>query len=315
MHSLKRLLVTILVVMLGIIPLAQQVAAKGRAPVFPDIIPLPDGFQPEGVVTGRGPTLYAGSLADGSIYEADLRTGAGTILVPPQDGRVAVGLAFDKRSGYIFVAGGETGQAYVYDSATGAEVASYTLTEPGTFVNDVIVTREAAYFTDSSRPVLYRLPLLPGGRLVGDEAIEEIPLTGDFVFVPGAFNANGIEATQNGKYLILVHTERGELYRVDPDTGEATLIDLQGGAVPSGDGLLFVGNTLYVVQNFLNQIAVVDLDRSYTAGEIEGIITDEAFRIPTTLASFGSSLYAVNARFDVPPAPDTEYEVVRVSRN
>ncbi len=315
MHSLKRLLVTILVVMLGIIPLAQQVAAKGRAPVFPDIIPLPDGFQPEGVVTGRGPTLYAGSLADGSIYEADLRTGAGTILVPPQDGRVAVGLAFDKRIGYIFVAGGETGQAYVYDSATGAEVASYTLTEPGTFVNDVIVTREAAYFTDSSRPVLYRLPLLPGGRLVGDEAIEEIPLTGDFVFVPGAFNANGIEATQNGKYLILVHTERGELYRVDPDTGEATLIDLQGGAVPSGDGLLFVGNTLYVVQNFLNQIAVVDLDRSYTAGEIEGIITDEAFRIPTTLASFGSSLYAVNARFDVPPAPDTEYEVVRVSRN
>jgi hypothetical protein len=39
------------------------------------------------------------------------------------------------------------------------------------------------------------------------------------------------------------------------------------------------------------------------------------FRIPTTIAEFGDALYAVNARFDVPPTPDTEYDVVRVSKH
>ncbi len=50
------------------------------------------------------------------------------------------------RTNYIFAAGGGTGKAYVYDADTGALVQEYALTAPPTFVNDVIVTREAAYF-------------------------------------------------------------------------------------------------------------------------------------------------------------------------
>jgi hypothetical protein len=42
-------------------------------------------------------------------------------------------------------------------------------------------------------------------------------------------------------------------------------------------------------------------------------ITSPLFRIPTTIAQFDNALYAVNARFDVAPTPDTEYEIVRVS--
>lgn len=42
------------------------------------------------------------------------------------------------------------------------------------------------------------------------------------------------------------------------------------------------------------------------------VITDPYFRIPATASDFGSALYAVNARFDVPTGPDVEYEVVRV---
>ena len=64
---------------------------------FPDLIPLPDGFRPEGVVVGNGLDIYAGSLATGAIYRADLRTGQGEIIVPPQgDGTIAVGLSFDQ---------------------------------------------------------------------------------------------------------------------------------------------------------------------------------------------------------------------------
>ncbi len=143
--------------------------------------------------------IYSGSRANGAIYAADLRTGQGAILVPGQAGRVAVGLSFDARTNYIFAAGGPTGKAYVYDASTGALVREYTLTAAtGTFINDVIVTRDAAYFTDSLQAVYYRVPLGPGGRLAAPNAVETIPLSGDFQFVPGQFNSNGIEVTPNG---------------------------------------------------------------------------------------------------------------------
>ena len=282
--------------------------------LFPDIIPLPDGFRPEGVARGIGSELFAGSLADGSVYSADLRTGQIEPVIPPQDGRIAVGLSFDQRSGLLFVAGGPAGKAYVYDSITGNSVAEYQLSSSGSFVNDVFVTRGAAYFTDSFQPVLYRLPLDPGGKLSDSAVVETIPLGGDFVFITGAFNTNGIVSSAAGDWLIIVHSTLGTLYLVDPETGVATLIDLGGADVVNGDGLVLEGRSLYVVQNRLNQVAVVELSPDFTSGDIVDIIIDDAFDVPTTAAIFGKSLYAVNARFGTPPQPDTEYEIVAVPK-
>jgi sugar lactone lactonase YvrE len=281
---------------------------------FPAQIALPDGWLPEGVVTGRGPVIYAGSRANGAVYAADLRTGEGTILVPGATGRVAVGLSFDQRSNAIFVAGGGTGMAYVYDAATGTELAAYTLTTARpTFVNDVIVTRQAAYFTDSQRPVLYRLPLGPGGRLPDADAVETIALGGDYQQVAG-FNLNGIEATPDGKTLIVVHSALGVLYRVDPQTGVASVIDLGGASVSNGDGILLQGQTLYVVRNRLNQIVEIALAPDLQRGEVVDTITSPAFDVPTTVAAFGDRLYAVNARFGIPNPLSAEYSIVQVRR-
>jgi hypothetical protein len=58
------------------------------------------------------------------------------------------------------------------------------------------------------------------------------------------------------------------------------------------------------------EVAVVQLNPHLTAGEIAGYITDAPFDIPTTVAEFGSTLYAVNARFATPPTPTTTYDVV-----
>ena len=306
-----------LFVILGIIILVFGLIPTGiaaYAETFPGIILLPDGFRPEGVVVGRGHHIYAGSLANGAIYRSDLRTGAGEIIVSGQEGRIAVGLSFDKRSNFLFVAGGGTGAGYVYDAQTGATVEVYQLTAPGSFINDVVVTRSAAYFTDSFRPFLYRIALGPRGQLPDPSTVEEIPLSGDFVFIPMAFNTNGIDATPNGKSLLIVNSETGELYNVDPQSGDAFLIDLGGETVPSGDGILLDGKTLYVVQNRLNQIAVVQLNAELTAGEITALITNPAFDVPTTIAEFGNSLYAVNARFGTPPSPETEHEIVQVTK-
>jgi sugar lactone lactonase YvrE len=292
--------------------LAYAPAGVRAAATYPDVIALPNGWLPEGIVTGRGPVIYSGSRANGAIYAADLRTGAGEIIVPGQAGRVSVGLSFDARTNYIFAAGGPTGKAYVYDADTGALVQEYTLTAPGTFVNDVIVTREAAYFTDSAVAVYYRVPLGPGGQIAAAGAVETIPLTGEYQQVPG-FNSNGIEASPNGKDLIIVNSSSGLLYRVDPLSGEATTIDLGGASVSMGDGLLLHGRTLYVVRNRINQIAVVTLAPDLSSGAVVGVITQPNFDVPTTIAEFGNALYVVNARFTTPPTPSTTYDIVRVT--
>ena len=299
---------------LSVFVLALAMIAAAPLKAFPDVIPLPNGFQPEGIAVGTGHTFYVGSIPTGAIYRGDLQTGEGDVLVPAQSGRAAIGLKYDERTGLLFVAGGPTGFAYVYDGATGENVAEIQLTTAPSFINDVVITRDAAYFTNSQQPILYRVPLENNGDLPATPVVEEIQLTGDYVFTPNAFNANGIAATPNGETLIIVNSVDGVLYNVDPGTGEATRIDLGGASVPNGDGILLQGNTLYVVQNRLNQIAVVELNSDFTQGTIVDTITDSDFRVPTTIARFGNSLYAVNARFGTPPTPDTEYEVVRVSR-
>lgn len=305
---------TILAMFLILLVSTILVAAR-PAEVFPELIPLPNGFQPEGIASGRGTTFYVGSIPTGAIYRGDYATGAGEILVPGADGRQAIGMKYDGRTDLLFVAGGPTGKAFVYDANNGVLVAEVLLTsEAARFVNDVVVTRSGAYFTDSFRPVLYRLPLQANGSLPDNPMAEVIPLGGDFTFIPGGFNTNGITATPNGKALFIVNSTAGALYRVDPNSGEARLLDLGGESVPNGDGILLVGKYLYVVQNFLNQIAVVRLNASLDSGVVERTITSDNFRIPTTVAQFGNSLYAVNARFDTPPSPETEYEVVRVPR-
>lgn len=296
--------------------IALSVSMIAAVPVkeFPDVIPLPDGFQPEGIAVGKGRTFYVGSIPTGAVYRGDLRTGEGDVLVPAQEGRAAIGLKYDKRTGLLFVAGGPTGFAYIYNGETGENVDEIQLTTGDSFINDVVITRNAAYFTNSRQPVLYRVPLENRGKLPETLTVEEIPLTGDYVFTPNAFNANGIAATPNGKHLIIVNTVDGVLYHVDPDTGVATRIDLGEGSVPNGDGILLHGKRLYVVQNQLNQIAVVRLQSNFTKGRIVDTITDSDFRVPTTIARFRNALYVVNARFGTPPTPETEYEVVRVSR-
>jgi sugar lactone lactonase YvrE len=305
----RRLLLVVLSLTLSLMMLA---AAPLQA--FPDVIPLPDGFQPEGIAVGKGSTFYVGSIPTGAVYRGDLRTGEGDILVPAQEGRAAIGMKYDERTGLLFVAGGPTGFAYVYDGDTGENVAEIELTTGDRFINDVVVTKDAAYFTNSAQPVIYRVALEENGELPSTPKVKEIPLRGEYQFTPDAFNANGIAATPNGKTLIIVNSVDGLPYKVRPGSGVAKLIDLDGETLLNGDGILLEGRTLYVVQNRMNQIAVVSLTNSdFDQGEVVNTITNDDFRVPTTIARFGDSLYAVNARFGTEPTPDTEYEVVRVS--
>lgn len=288
-------------------------AEPGTATPVPDVLALPDGFAPEGVASGRGRSLYVGSLVDGAVWQVDARTGRGSPLVAGREGQVAVGIEVDRRD-RLWVAGGPTGQARVYDARTGALLATYQLADAGrTFLNDVVVTRDAAYFTDSVNRVLHVVSLGGGaGQRLPDDATQ-LPLTGDLEYQQG-FNANGIETTPDGDRLLVVQSNTGLLFSVDPDTGATTQVDLGGASLTFGDGLLRRGRTLYVVRNQLDEVAVVRLDAEARSGTVTGTLTDEDLDVPTTIARSGPSLYAVNARFGTPVTPETDYDVVRLPR-
>jgi sugar lactone lactonase YvrE len=283
--------------------------ATAAPAAFPDTFALPDGFLPEGIAIGPGPTAWFGSRADGDIYEADLRTGLGEV-VSQGPGTPSVGLKSDHR-GRLFVSGGPGGDGRVVDTDSGDILASYQFTTGASFVNDVVLTRSAAWFTDSFNARLYALPLSPHGALPDPGDVVTLPLGGDWEQGAG-FGANGITQTPDGDALLVVHSTSGLLYRVDPATGEATVVDLGGALLANGDGLLLVGRTLYAVQNQLNQVAVVELDRSGTQGRVVRTITSAGFDIPTTVARFGPWLYLPNARFTTPPTSETPYSVTRV---
>src|SRR5439155_25375606 len=84
--------------------------AGGQLPQFPEVIPLPDGWQPEGIAVA-GHFAYFGSLATGSIYRADLLTGLGGVLsVGPNTPSVGMKVG---PGGRLFVSGGPAGDARV----------------------------------------------------------------------------------------------------------------------------------------------------------------------------------------------------------
>ena len=288
------------------------VVAAAAAKAFPEVIPLPNGWRPEGIEAGRQHTLYVGSIPQGAVRQVNAATGESFTLVDPTPGRSATGLEYDKRGERLFVSGGGTGATYIYDARTGDPIADYLLNPAAPrFINDNVLTKDAVYYTDSMRPWLYKLSLGPRGQLPA--TFETIPLSGDYVHQAG-FNLNGIEATADGKTLIAVQSATASLFKIDPATGVADRIELTGGDAMNGDGLLLEGRTLYVVQNQLNRVAVIRLAADLGSGTVLRHLTDPDFQVPTTIDRSGSRLYLPNARFGV-PSPDTAtYSVVNLGK-
>ena len=286
------------------------IAAVAVADKGPERIALPDGYRPEGIAAGKGRSVYVGSIPTGRVLEIDTKTGASREAVPARPDHAAIGLKYDKREDRLFVSGGPTGKAFVYDESSGAEVAAFQLTAAGqpTFINDVVLTRDVAYFTDSMQPVVYAVDRDLSG-------VTPIELTG-FPMTPGMINLNGIEAARNGRVLLAIQSSTGTLWRIDPGTGSHVAVDLGGERLANGDGLLLVGpRTLLVVQNRSNQIAVVELDTGFDSGRVVDRIRHPDFDVPTTVALQRGSLYLPNARFGTTSTPDTaDYWITRVGR-
>jgi hypothetical protein len=306
----KRSVVALAMVAVAVLFMVAGAVAGNGNTNRPKVVSLPDGFQPEGIVTQGANRFFVGSIPTGDIFRGDLRvadSGDDPFIDAP-DGRSAIGLSL--RRGVLFVAGGATGEAYAYNARTGRDLGAFELTTDETFVNDVVTTRRAAFFTDSFNQRLYKIPIR-GSRGFGDP--EVLPLNGDIEFTEG-FNANGIDATRNGRTLVIVQSNTGMLFTVDADTGESTEIDLGGETVTNGDGILLQGRRLWVVQNSDELLTLVRLSPDRSAGVVLDRFSDETFDVPTTVARAGNRLAIVNARFGVEEPESAEYWVTQIRR-
>lgn len=306
------LLSLVLVLVLSAVP-------AGAAGPFPDEIDLPDGIFPEGIAVGNGSTFYVGSLADGSIYKGDLQTGEGDFLTEAAGAFATVGIEVDDQE-RIWVAGGPSGTGRVYDGETGALLAAYAFTDPlASFINDVVVTKRAAYFTDSGtarnpdpaafrfagEPRLFVVPLGKGQSLPDPAAVTTLS-----VDVPdmGFPNLNGIETLPGNNGLVVGHTLGEVLFAVDPATGNATEIEI-GVPLVGNDGLIRRGTTIYVVENAVGQISAVKIAPDGSTGTVTNVYQVSGAETPTTAGLFGNALYAVDARFGSMTGP---YKAFRV---
>ena len=298
-------------------------ASRGGAdplPLFTSYLLPTDAQYPEGIAADKSGTFYVSSFADGSIYRGDVREeDVKPFLAGGQDGRTqAIGLELD--DGRLYVAGGfynvtaeQTGKVFVYDISSENLIRRFETSSsdlplpqvPG-FLNDVTVNPRSgdAYITDSFQPVIWRVPAEEVKSASAEGQLDPwLDLTDTPIKYTEGFNLNGIVASPDGRFLLTVQSNTGNLYRINIEDKEARKVNLLGGeTLTQGDGLVLTGNnTLYVIRN-QGLVTKISLDEKFKSGEVKGDTRvpspEEDGDFPTTGALVGGHLLVVNSQFD-----------------
>ena len=258
---------------------------------FPERIDFPPGWSAEGIATGKGHTFFAVDSSNGAIYRGDYRTGDGEIIRPGVAGQNALGIFADNHN-RLFVAGSRTCTARVYDADTGALIATYVLGTAPCLVNDVTVTNDGAYFTDTLAPRLFKIPIAPNGDLGATSETIPVPFSG----------GNGIEATPDGSTLIVVSITLSTLYRFDTATNTTTQI-VANEPCRRGDGLILHGLTLYCAENLpstafpgaTGDVAVYELSPDFSTATAVAHLNSASDPLvnPATMDAFGNHMWVV----------------------
>jgi sugar lactone lactonase YvrE len=272
---------------------------KPEVVVAKESYPLPgDAFFPEGIAyNNKTGIFYTGSVANGDIIQVNVQSGETKLLSlgKSQNRNAATGMKID-RMNRLWVCGGPDNKIQVLD-LNGQLIKSWdtqSLFGSG-FINDCIIDNTHIYFTDTRVRKVYRASVTdntPGNLeewLTFTDA--QIP------YSPTGTNANGIEATPDNKYLIIVVSYSGKLYRIDKTTKSISEIMLNT-PVTSGDGLYLDGTMLYVSRNATNQIFRVALNRDYSQGTVLGGGFGTNLLFNTTIARAGDYFLVVNGQLN-----------------
>lgn len=305
---LRRPLPAALATVAALAALASPAAAQVPRGDFPAGYPLPGSTVfPEGVAVQKD-RYYVSSTSDGTIFQGRLgRRGTRVFQPPGAQGRTtAIGLEpWRKR---LLVAGGPTGLVFIYSTRTGKYIRRYTsgpTPDRATFINDVAATPNGdAYVTDSLRPVIYRIAANDIRHDTPDT--DPLPifldLTGTGFQYQQGFNANGIVVSGDDRYLLVVQSNTGKLFRITVADRSVTEVALGGETLANGDGMLLAGRRLYVARNRDGIVVRVNLARDYGSGRVVAR-SRTPLLFPTTLAPTGRRLLVVNGQLDRRPMP------------
>lgn len=262
---------------------------------------------PEGVAWD-GRHFFVGATGDGTIYRGSLGDRTVHTFIPGETGRASVGMK--TFHGRLYVAGGPTGNIYVYDVAHPRRAPITLATGLGGFLNDLVVTaRGDVYVTDSFRPTLWHVAadqVKPGGTVDGVDVSADIPYTA------GAFNLNGIVKFRGGRELVVVNTADGKLYRIQFHVrGAPTISPVAAPALVGGDGMIVDRGQLVVVRGDPASLTFLDLSDRRSQASIDRVVTDPALRGPSTVAAAFGRYLVVNADFATSTQPFTVAGLVR----
>ncbi|WP_034387071.1 superoxide dismutase family protein [Deinococcus sp. YIM 77859] len=262
---------------------------------------------PEGVAyDARRGVIYTGSAVNGTIYAINAATGA---VRKFQEGgalgrQAALGLKVDGQ-GRLWVAGGAQGTVSVLTPDGMTLKVLQTPPSPSPYINDLTPAPDGnVYVTDSTRPVIFRVD-----RNLNLTAW--LDLAGTPVKYGPGINLNGITATPDGRSLLVVQTNTGELWRIDLRTKAVRRV-MTG--LMSGDGLLLDGRTLYVARNRDGVVSKVSLSADYGTGQLVAEEPVRGLRFPATLALVGGDLVVTQAQLDRLMAgtpPETPFRLTR----
>ncbi|MGY4894220.1 SMP-30/gluconolactonase/LRE family protein [Micromonospora aurantiaca (nom. illeg.)] len=274
--------------------------------VHPDtyVVSRAPGVLPEGLAVTASGTMYVTSSATGAVYRGDTRrAGLRPFLAPGADGRTsAAGVRVDRR-GRVLVAGWTTGTLFVY--APDGTLLARRAAAPGAALNDLAVTEDTVYVTDSATGTVWRAGLT-GGRVGA-----LVPWVGpdDFPAVPVFLN--GIVVDPSGRVALVAEQGGERLFRVDLADRSVTEVEVSGGRM-GADGLLLEGDRLYGVVNepddadgtrFLVNLARLDQELR-TAQVVDRSRPVGIQRSPTSVARDAGRLLWVDSQlFATTPAP------------
>lgn len=264
--------------------------------------PIPgDRFFPEGIAyDARAGVFYTGSTVTGDVVKVNVETGFTQLFSSgAKAGRsFLTGMKLDHKD-RLWVCGGDEGKVHLLNKDGETEKMWDLRAQYGAgFVNDCALDKHYIYFTDSRVQKIYRADVSEANTIE-----EWLTFTNDQIpyATPGT-NANGIVLTPDGKYLIIVISSNGKLYRIDRNSKTIQEITLNT-PVTSGDGLVLDGNKLYVSRNALNKVFPVILSSNYTSGIVgEGFGDNLLFN--TTMAKAGKYLLVVNGQLNRRPNPN-----------
>ena len=260
---------------------------------------------PEGIAIGHDGRMYVTSDATGRMYAGTVRTSPMTPF--PAAGATergtSLGVHTDAR-GRVWSVGG--GTLLVHDRS--GELVWQRSSQDGplgaSYLNDLVITRDAVYVTDWANARILR-------ALRGPESLGELEPWLDARPAWPGFPAqywllNGIVADPSGDTLLVASNGTEAIWRVDVATKTMTPVDL-GDQSFGADGLVLRGTRLYAVLNYGAPagVYVAQLDPTLSSGRVtHRILTDAAgapFDLPTTLAVHRCRIHVVNSQADARP--------------